>query len=127
MIIPALNEEASLPLVLAAIPPGIAEAVIVVDNASTDGTALVARAGGAVVVREERRGYGAACLRGISPGRIFFSRADRRSARPARRAAWVKDLGTGGKSGAEPLRAFDDRQWRAAELVELARVTPAAG
>ena len=71
MVIPALDEEDSLPLVLRAIPksplPGTEVVqVVVVDNGSTDGTAAAARAGGATVVREERRGYGAACLRGIA-------------------------------------------------------------
>jgi glycosyltransferase involved in cell wall biosynthesis len=66
VIIPAFNEEASLPLVLEEIPRDLVAEVIVVDNASTDATARVAREGGARVVREERRGYGAACLRGIT-------------------------------------------------------------
>ncbi len=39
---------------------------MVVDNGSTDGTAAVARAAGATVVREPRRGYGAACLAGLA-------------------------------------------------------------
>jgi glycosyltransferase involved in cell wall biosynthesis len=64
VIIPALNEEKSLPLVLAALPK--VDDVIVVDNGSTDRTAEVAVAGGARVVREPRRGYGSACLAGIA-------------------------------------------------------------
>jgi glycosyltransferase involved in cell wall biosynthesis len=63
VIIPALNEEASLPLVLQDLPA--VGQVIVVDNGSTDGTARVAAAAGARVVSEPRRGYGAACLRGL--------------------------------------------------------------
>ncbi len=58
---PALNEEASLRVVLpqiAALAPG---QVIVGDNASTDDTANVARSLGAEVVHEPQRGYGAAC------------------------------------------------------------------
>jgi glycosyltransferase involved in cell wall biosynthesis len=66
VVIPALNEERSLPLVLAEIPRGAADAVFVVDNGSTDGTARVAREGGAAVVSEPRRGYGSACLAGIA-------------------------------------------------------------
>ncbi|SRR5437867_4434371 len=66
VIIPALNEEASLPSVLDAIPANLAADVIVVDNGSGDRTAEVARSHGARVVREERRGYGSACLRGIA-------------------------------------------------------------
>ena len=72
LIIPALNEEQSLPGVLAeiahtALLGGSAGPmqVIVVDNGSTDRTAEVARALGAQVVSEPRRGYGRACLAGI--------------------------------------------------------------
>jgi glycosyltransferase involved in cell wall biosynthesis len=64
VIIPALNEEASLPRVLADLP-AVGRA-IVVDNGSTDGTARLAAEAGALVVREPQRGYGAACLRGLS-------------------------------------------------------------
>jgi glycosyltransferase involved in cell wall biosynthesis len=65
VIIPALNEEEALPQVLRELPAGIDE-VLVVDNGSHDGTAEAARAGGARVVVEPRRGYGAACLRGLA-------------------------------------------------------------
>ena len=66
VIIPAFNEEPSIGLVLNALPKGAVQEVIVVDNGSTDGTADVAREAGARVVREPRKGYGAACLRGIA-------------------------------------------------------------
>ncbi len=65
VIIPALDEEAALPGVLARIPPWVDHA-IVVDNGSTDGTAAVAKASGAAVVAEPRRGYGRACQAGIA-------------------------------------------------------------
>jgi len=65
VVVPALNEEASIGRALADIPAGLAAEVVVVDNGSTDGTPAVARAHGARVVVEEQRGYGAACLRGI--------------------------------------------------------------
>ncbi len=64
VVIPALNEEGSLPLVLGALPP--VGGVIVADNGSEDRTAEVAREGGAEVVSEPRRGYGSACLAGIA-------------------------------------------------------------
>jgi len=64
VIIPALNEEESLPLVLQDLPA--VGRVIVVDNGSTDATPRVANAGGAIVVSEPNRGYGAACLRGLA-------------------------------------------------------------
>lgn len=66
LIIPALNEERSIGLVLAEIPSGVFSQVIVVDNGSTDRTAAVARSHGATVVEEPRRGYGNACLRGLA-------------------------------------------------------------
>ncbi|MFQ5528457.1 MAG: glycosyltransferase family 2 protein [Thermoanaerobaculia bacterium] len=62
VIIPAFNEEESLPLVLGAIPRSRVDRIVVADNASTDRTAEVARTGGATVVREPRPGYGSACL-----------------------------------------------------------------
>ncbi len=61
-----MNEEASLPLVLEEIPRSLVAEIIVVDNGSTDRTAEVAEAGGARVVREPKKGYGAACLKGIA-------------------------------------------------------------
>lgn len=66
VVIPALDEEAALPHVLAEIPRHLVRRVIVADNGSRDRTAEVARAGGAEVVHEPRRGYGAACLRALA-------------------------------------------------------------
>ena len=65
VIIPALNEEESLPFVLAELPWSTLDQVIVVDNGSQDRTAEVAAAHGAMVVREPQRGYGAACMAGV--------------------------------------------------------------
>ena len=66
VIVPALDEEAAIGGVVAAVPRVLADQIIVVDNGSTDRTAEVARAAGATVVREPMRGYGAACLAGAS-------------------------------------------------------------
>ena len=66
VIIPALNEEESIGLVLNDIPGETVEEIIVVDNGSKDNTVTVAKKLGASVVLEPLIGYGAACLRGIS-------------------------------------------------------------
>jgi len=63
VIIPALNEANSIPLVLSDLP--VVGRVIVVDNGSTDDTASLAAKHGASVIHEPRRGYGSACLAGI--------------------------------------------------------------
>lgn len=65
VLIPAYDEEASLPGVLAAMPRAVVDEVVVVDNGSRDATAAVAARHGATVVQEPRRGYGAACLAGV--------------------------------------------------------------
>lgn len=65
VVIPALNEEASVGRVVADIPSYV-DAVIVCDNGSSDDTANVARDAGATVVHEAEKGYGAACLKAIA-------------------------------------------------------------
>ena len=65
VVIPALDEAQALPAVMAAIPRERVREIVVVDNGSRDETAAVARAAGATVLHEPRRGYGAACLRGL--------------------------------------------------------------
>lgn len=63
VVLPCLNEAESLPGVLSRLPAGYR--AIVVDNGSTDDTVAVARAAGATVVSEPRRGYGAAVHAGL--------------------------------------------------------------
>ncbi len=65
VIIPALDEERSLPKVLAEVPRSLISDIVVVDNGSRDRTTEVARAAGATVLSEPRAGYGQACLTGI--------------------------------------------------------------
>jgi len=73
VVIPALNEEASLGRVLAGVAAAQTDpapvAVIVGDNGSTDGTCEVAREHGAIVIHEPSRGYGAACLAALAAAR----------------------------------------------------------
>ena len=65
LVIPAWNEEDALRQLLPEIPPDFVRWVLVVDNNSTDATAQVAQAAGALVVREPLRGYGRACYHGF--------------------------------------------------------------
>lgn len=66
VIVPARNCEASIASVVRTMPPHTVRTVCVVDDASEDATAQIAEDAGAVVVREARVGYGAACLRGVA-------------------------------------------------------------
>ena len=65
VIIPAFNEEKSIAKVIADIPDFVEE-IVVVNNNSTDQTALVAAKAGATVLTEKSKGYGYACLKGIN-------------------------------------------------------------
>lgn len=74
VVIPCLNEEEGITAVveqaLAALRAGgLAGEVLVVDNASEDRSAELARAAGATVVPEPRRGYGSAYLAGLAAAR----------------------------------------------------------
>jgi glycosyltransferase involved in cell wall biosynthesis len=67
-VVPALDEAASIGQVVQGLRKQTLvplDRVIVVDNGSSDGTGEIARQAGASVVREERRGYGYACLAGV--------------------------------------------------------------
>src|SRR5215472_18234818 len=66
VIIPVFNERDSLPLVVGDIPRALVSEIVVVDNASTDGTDLIAQHLPVRLVREPRRGYGSACLAGVA-------------------------------------------------------------
>ncbi len=132
VVIPALDEEASLPFVLKSLEgldqgagsrPFVVRPVVVVDNGSRDRTAEVAAAMGALVVSEPRRGYGRAVLAGLTllrrdpPDVVAFLDADF-SDDPARLhelvepiAAGETDLVLGSRTlgarepGAQPLQA----------------------
>lgn len=65
VIIPAFNEEKSIPLVINEIPKDLVRNIIVCDNSSTDRTAEMAKSKGAIVVSGSQKGYGSACLSGL--------------------------------------------------------------
>ncbi|HMN97980.1 MAG TPA: glycosyltransferase family 2 protein [Miltoncostaeaceae bacterium] len=65
-VVPALDEEDGIATVVAGLlRQGLVDEVVVVDNGSADATTPRARAAGARVVREPRRGYGRACHAGV--------------------------------------------------------------
>ena len=64
VIIPAYNEADSIAKVIAEIPDFVDE-IIVVSNNSTDKTEENAAQAGATVLKESRKGYGYACLKGM--------------------------------------------------------------
>lgn len=64
VVLPCLNEAAALPALLTSLPPGYR--AIVVDDGSTDDSARVATAHGALVVSAPERGFGAAAHAGLA-------------------------------------------------------------
>lgn len=63
VVLPALNEAGAVGWVVGRMPAGFRP--IVADNGSTDATASIARAAGAMVVHEPLKGFGAACWAGL--------------------------------------------------------------
>jgi len=134
LIIPTRNEAQALRHVLADIPAGLVTEVLVVDSDSTDGTPGIAAEMGARVIREQRRGYGRACLTGLaqadSPDIVVFLDGDY-SDRPAELPRLLQPIADGcaditigsrlaapGKRGALPWHAaFGNRL--AAFLIRL--------
>jgi len=65
VIIPAYNEAPSIAQVIRSVPKQVTT-LIVVDNNSTDNTAVIAKECGAIVLHEKQKGYGHACLKGMA-------------------------------------------------------------
>jgi glycosyltransferase involved in cell wall biosynthesis len=98
VVIPTRNEALSIRQVLADLPAGMVNEVIVVDSDSIDGTRELAEAMGARVMREPRRGYGQACLTGLahanSPDVVVFLDGDY-SDRPAELPRLLRPIADG--------------------------------
>ncbi len=78
IVLPALDEAASIERVVAGLT-GRADEIVVVDNGSNDGTGALAASAGARVVHEPQRGFGAACYAGAVAARgdvVCFLDAD---------------------------------------------------
>ncbi len=111
VVLPCLDEAASLPGVLAAIPNGYR--ALVVDNNSTDATADVARAHGAEVVAESRPGYGAAVHAGVEAATtsiVAVLDADG-SLDPGELPALVADVEAGADMAIGRRRAVSGLKW----------------
>jgi glycosyltransferase involved in cell wall biosynthesis len=88
VVVPARDHAGSLGALLRDLPHRAIRSVVVVDRASTDRTAEIARDAGALVLREPSGGYGAACLRAQAhfsalprvPDVLVFIPADRPAA-----------------------------------------------
>lgn len=76
VIIPAFNESSSIAQVINDIPKGVAKDILVINNGSTDDTALMAAEAGAIVLNEPCKGYGNACLKGLAYLKSFASPDD---------------------------------------------------
>jgi glycosyltransferase involved in cell wall biosynthesis len=63
-IIPVIEEEGAIGIVIGRMPAGWVDEIVVVDGGSRDRTVAVAEAAGATVVVERERGYGRACAAG---------------------------------------------------------------
>lgn len=118
VVVPARDHAASLGPLLRDLPHRAIRSVVVVDRASSDRTAEIARDGGALVLREGSAGYGAACLRALAhfsslprvPDALVFLPGDRPAAAAAVSAlveplfARGTELVLGCEPGRRPMR-----------------------
>lgn len=88
VVIPCLNEEEALPVVLGELPAGLR--VVVGDNGSTDRSVELARAAGAEVVIQPRRGYGGAVQAAL--GALAADPPDVVVVLDADHSSWIEDL-----------------------------------
>lgn len=76
VIIPVYNESDAIGKVINEIPRHLVRHIVVCNNGSTDDTASVASAHGAIVVNQSLKGYGNACLKGMEYVASFEKKPD---------------------------------------------------
>ncbi len=138
VIIPAYNEEQSINSVIEEIPKDIVRNIYVCNNASTDTTAQVAAAAGAIVLDQPLKGYGNACLKGleyinqmdIKPDIVVFLDGDH-SDYPEEMPTLIEQISSHGKQLVIGSRALGDMEqgsmmpqqifgnWLATTLIKL--------
>jgi glycosyltransferase involved in cell wall biosynthesis len=117
VIIPAFNEENGVGEVVREIPRSLVREIVVVNNASTDNTEVIARQAGATVLREPVPGYGRACLCGIAylkklpqpPDIVVFLDADH-SDYPEEISQLIEPIRDGGAALVIGSRALGQRE-----------------
>ncbi len=116
VVVPARDHAASLPALFRDLPLRSIRSVVVVDRASSDRTAEIARDAGALVLREPSGGYGAACLRAQAhfsalprvPDILVFIPGDR----PAAAAAMLALIAPIPERGVELVLGSDPKRRR---------------
>jgi len=115
VVVPARDHAASLGSLLHDLPHRELRSVVVVDRASTDHTAEIARDSGALVLREPSGGYGAACLRAQAhfsalprvPDIVVFVPGDR----PGAATAIAPLIAPIAERGVELVMAVEQERW----------------
>jgi glycosyltransferase involved in cell wall biosynthesis len=132
VILPVLDEAQAIPWVLTRMPVGFD--AILVDNGSSDGSAVLAESLGARVVPEMRRGFGSACFAGLRAATsdvVCFMDCDGSLdpvqlplvAEPVARGEADLVLGARrAQRGAWPLHARAANRWLAARVTRRAHV-----
>ena len=99
VVIPVLNEEEAIAVVLERIPRGLADDIIVADGGSNDRTAEIASANGARVLNLGR-GYGLACMNSLKPSERSIRTGEPAKGRAAseRASGWRSSTGLRSRS-----------------------------
>jgi glycosyltransferase involved in cell wall biosynthesis len=113
VVIPALNEEATIATVVQDLRRRGFRRIRVIDNGSSDATALRAGAAGADVLTEARCGYGRACLRGLT--------------KLPRGVAWILFCDADGSDNLDDVDSMIDAAKEGADLVLTNRYATKSG